>query len=94
MLYITASRNRQPHGELVEPRLGPKGHIRRLPLASVTTMAKKASTETVREDKGDKVLVNFYADAAMLAKIDEYRWSNRIEGRAETVRQLVVKATS
>jgi hypothetical protein len=34
------------------------------------------------EDKGDKVLVNFYADAAMLAKIDEYRWTNRIEGRA------------
>lgn len=57
-------------------------------------MAKKVATATVTEDKGDKVLVNFYADATMLAKIDEYRWSNRIEGRAETVRQLVVKATS
>jgi hypothetical protein len=58
-------------------------------------MTKKlalVSENTVTEDKGDKVLVTFYADAELLAKIDEYRWTNRIEGRAETVRQLVVKA--
>ena len=57
-------------------------------------MAKKVATETAVADKSDKVLVNFNADAKLLAKIDEYRWSNRIEGRAETVRRLVVKATS
>jgi hypothetical protein len=57
-------------------------------------MPKRVVTETAIADKADKVLVNFFADAALLAKTDEYRWSNRIEGRAETVRQLVVKATS
>jgi hypothetical protein len=58
-------------------------------------MVKKVAVEKdAVADKADKVLVNFYADAALLAKIDEYRWSNRIEGRAETVRQLVVKAIS
>jgi hypothetical protein len=57
-------------------------------------MAKKVATETAVADKSDKILVNFYANPELLAKIDEYRWSNRIEGRAETVRQLVVKATS
>jgi hypothetical protein len=57
----------------------------------LTVVSENAATSA---DKEDKVLVNFYANAALLAKIDEYRWSNRIEGRAETVRQLVVKATS
>jgi hypothetical protein len=54
-------------------------------------MAKKVEAT---EDKGDKVLITAHLEKDLVAKIDEYQWSNRIEGRAETVRQLLVKATS
>jgi hypothetical protein len=58
-------------------------------------MVKKlalVSEKAIAANKDDMTLVTFYADKELLAKIDEYRWTNRIEGRAETVRQLVVKA--
>jgi hypothetical protein len=58
-------------------------------------MAKKlalVSENVVATNKGDMTLVAFYVDKELLAKIDEHRWTNRIEGRAETLRQMVVKA--
>jgi hypothetical protein len=51
-------------------------------------MANKVVKEQVAEDK---VLITFHVDKALLAEIEEYRWSNRCEGKAEAVRQLVVK---
>jgi hypothetical protein len=57
-------------------------------------LVSENAASTPATEKDDRVLVNFYANAELLAKIDDYRWSNRIEGRAETVRQLVVKAIS
>jgi hypothetical protein len=87
--YITASRN-----DLVTSL----GSYRTLAFASATTMPKKLSLvkdETATaDDKEVMTLVTFYADASLLAKIDDYRWANRIEGRAKTVRELIIKATS
>ena len=50
-----------------------------------------AGAEEPRADKGDKVLINTHLDKALIAEVDEFRWSNRIEGRAETIRQLIVR---
>jgi hypothetical protein len=57
-------------------------------------MPRKAVTKTEAAevaDKGDKVLINTHLDKALIAEVDEFRWSNRIEGRAETIRQLIVR---
>jgi hypothetical protein len=53
-------------------------------------MAEKISTD---KDAGeeDKVLITAHVDKALSAEIDEYRWTNRCEGRAEAVRQLIVR---
>ena len=53
-------------------------------------MAKKIATE---KDAGeeDKVLITAHVDKALSEEIDEYRWTNRCEGRAEAVRQLIVR---
>jgi hypothetical protein len=55
-------------------------------------MAKKLalvseSTTAPATAKDDSILVTLFVDKALAAEIDEYRWSNRIEGRASTVRQ-------
>ena len=55
-------------------------------------MAKKLALvgETpAAADDGDKILVTAYGDKALIAEVDEFRWSNRIEGRAATVRRLI-----
>jgi hypothetical protein len=57
-------------------------------------MAKKLALvrETpVAAENEDKLLVTMHVDKALLAEIDEYRWTNRIEGRAATLRQLVIR---
>lgn len=54
-------------------------------------MAKKVASEPVAA-KGDKVAVTVRIDAELLAEIDNYRRENRIEGRAQTVRALLVRA--
>jgi hypothetical protein len=65
----------------------------RLPLkASANTMPKKVVVESeaaIVVDEGDKVLVTAHVEKSLIAEIDEFRWSDRIEGRAETVRQLI-----
>jgi hypothetical protein len=38
-----------------------------------------------------KIPLTLFADEALVAEIDEYRWSNRIEGRAATLRQLIIR---
>jgi hypothetical protein len=55
-------------------------------------MAKKAveiqgTTLTV----DNKVLLSTHVDADTVKLIDEYRWTNRIEGPAATVRALVIR---
>jgi hypothetical protein len=55
-------------------------------------MAKKAvevQGTTLTED--NKVLLSTHVDTDTAKLIDDYRWTNRIEGRAETVRQLILK---
>jgi hypothetical protein len=47
------------------------------------------ATDTPATD--DKVLLTAYVDKDTAKLIDEFRWTNRIEGRAETVRQLVIR---
>jgi hypothetical protein len=37
------------------------------------------------------VLITAHVDKALVAEIEEYRWVNRCEGKAEAVRQLIVK---
>jgi hypothetical protein len=66
---------------------------KKLALVNDTIPGSQSGDATV-DNKDGSTLVTFYADAALLAKIDEYRWTNRIEGRAKTVRELVIKATS
>jgi metal-responsive CopG/Arc/MetJ family transcriptional regulator len=55
-------------------------------------MAKKVASDPVVADKGDKIPVTVRIDAELLAEIDNYRRENRIEGRAQTVRALLVCA--
>lgn len=54
-------------------------------------MAKKVASETAATADDDKVLITAYADRALLAEIEEFRWVNRCEGKAEAVRQLIVR---
>jgi len=51
-------------------------------------MAKKVADEKVAEDE---VLITFHVDKALLEEIEEFRWANRCEGKAEAVRQLVIR---
>jgi hypothetical protein len=60
-------------------------------------MAKKLALVSESEtapasDKDDSVLIAVYVSKALVAEIDDFRWSNRIEGRAGTVRQLITRA--
>ena len=52
-------------------------------------MAKKVASETTADD--DRVLITAHVDKALIAEIEEYRWTNRCEGKAEAIRQLIVK---
>jgi hypothetical protein len=57
-------------------------------------MAKKLAllSETpAAAGNDDKILVTAYIDKALAVEIDEFRWTSRIEGRAETVRQLIIR---
>jgi hypothetical protein len=54
-------------------------------------MARKDATETVATVAEDKVLITAHVDKATIAKIEEYRWTNRCEGKAEAIRQLILK---
>jgi hypothetical protein len=54
-------------------------------------MAKKAATETAATVAEEKVLITAHVDKATIAEIEEYRWSNRCEGKAEAIRQLILK---
>jgi hypothetical protein len=54
-------------------------------------MAKKVASETTATVDDDKVLITAHVDKALIAEIEEYRWTNRCEGKAEAVRQLIVK---
>jgi hypothetical protein len=42
--------------------------------------------------KDDSVLITAYVSKELAAEIDEFRWANRIEGRAATVRRLIETA--
>jgi hypothetical protein len=55
-------------------------------------MAKKFASEPAVADKDDKIPVTVRIDAELLAVVDNYRWENRIEGRAQTVRALLMRA--
>ena len=55
-------------------------------------MAKKVASEPVVADKDEKIPVTVRIDAELLAVVDNYRWENRIEGRAQTVRALLMRA--
>ena len=39
----------------------------------------------------DKVLITAHVDKATNAEIEEFRWVNRCEGEAETIRQLIAR---
>jgi hypothetical protein len=54
-------------------------------------MPKKVATETAATVADDKVLITAHVDKALIAGIDEYRWTARVEGRAEAVRQLIIR---
>ena len=41
--------------------------------------------------KSDKVFVNMQLTAKLLERIDDYRFSNRIQSRSEAMRQLLAK---
>jgi hypothetical protein len=58
-------------------------------------MAKKAvEVRGTSLTDDNKVLLSTHVDTDTAKLIDDYRWSNRIEGRAETVRQLIIKGLS
>lgn len=44
------------------------------------------------EKKTDKTFINIQIPTEMLDWIDDYRFKNRIQSRAEAVRQLIEKA--
>jgi hypothetical protein len=55
-------------------------------------MARKTAEERAAdsaESKADNVLVAAYVNSELLSRIDEIRWTKRIEGRSATVRMLI-----
>ncbi len=52
-------------------------------------MSKRANTEVIEPTASKDVLIAVYVSKELLEKIDEARWTQRVEGRAATVRKLV-----
>jgi hypothetical protein len=60
-------------------------------MAKKLALVSETATATATADNDDKIPLTAFVDKALLAEIDEYRWSNRIEGRAATLRQLIIR---